>query len=376
MHRPVGIRVALAALLASAPAPGPGRSVALAITHGRLDDGDPGVVALLAADGSLLCTGTLVAPRVVVTAAHCVGAAAAVFFGATAGGAGVYRTISDHAAHPHYAGQDFAHDVGVVLLDEPAPPSAVPSPMRRTPLHLGEVGTRLRIVGYGRSGGEDARGGRKRQGRAELGAISGPAIDVLPRPSQSCVGDSGGPVFMRQQGSEVLVGIASHGDESCERGAAVMRMDVHAAFVRSFIDRAAEASTALGGRCYRDANCAGGRCLFPPDAPSLGYCTRSCTADAECPQGMRCAATESGGRCVHPPPSPGALGRRCAGDVDCDSGWCLDAATGAGVCTVRCIVGAIGCPKGFACRATAADQAAACFAVRDSGAAGGELRNR
>jgi hypothetical protein len=42
-----------------------------AVTAGTADDGDDAVVALLM-DGFAYCTGTAIAPRVVVTAAHCI----------------------------------------------------------------------------------------------------------------------------------------------------------------------------------------------------------------------------------------------------------------------------------------------------------------
>src|SRR5713101_5621899 len=43
----------------------------LEVTHGTEDDGDPGVVALRRG-GAVVCTGTLISARVVVTAGHCV----------------------------------------------------------------------------------------------------------------------------------------------------------------------------------------------------------------------------------------------------------------------------------------------------------------
>src|SRR5438067_6616761 len=46
------------------------RTAAPAITNGDTDDGDPAVVALRH-QGVTICTGTLIAPRVVLTAAHC-----------------------------------------------------------------------------------------------------------------------------------------------------------------------------------------------------------------------------------------------------------------------------------------------------------------
>ncbi len=68
--------VALAAAVACSPVDE--QTVRAGLVGGTLDDADPAVVALTArrtrcADDApmLLCTGTLIAPRVVLTAAHC-----------------------------------------------------------------------------------------------------------------------------------------------------------------------------------------------------------------------------------------------------------------------------------------------------------------
>src|SRR5688572_13370924 len=86
-------------LLAACAADAPRASVARPIVAGELDPGDPAVVALLGDD---LCTGTLVAPRVVVTSAHCLGGDSpdSVFLGTDVREEGERLDVVERLAHP------------------------------------------------------------------------------------------------------------------------------------------------------------------------------------------------------------------------------------------------------------------------------------
>lgn len=364
----VAVVVVLCAGCALESAPGEVGSTQ-AISSGTPDDGDLGVVALLSA-GERGCSGTLVAPRVVVTAGHCVILAEQVQFGPSDGGE--LRNVRHALAHPEFQPSTLAHDIGVLLLDAPAPMGARPWPLRTAPMTTAEVGATLRIVGYGRTGVDDMQAPRKREGHSVVTEIAATTFALGPAPSQPCGGDSGGPAFMLEDGVEVLVGVTSSGDVRCEQGAVDTRVDVHAGFVQSFIDATAIGAAGLGKRCYDDANCGSGVCAFPSDAPSVGYCTTSCGGTDECPLAMQCQAQPAGRQCRFDMPSPGSLATSCATDGDCHSRLCAQAAPASSpVCAARCFEVSAICPEGFACGPTVAPGQWACFAAPRSPDAGG-----
>ena len=150
------------------------------------------------------CTGIVVAPRAVLTAAHCVppGADLRVHF-KDAAGAPVLLPIAGVVRHPGYRADAIAKrersvDLAVVTLGEP-----LPAPFRPAAIADGSgtsVGARFTVAGFGLAReGEPRTSGRLRE--AELAARE-PLSSVLlwaDDPSRSsagaCTGDSGGPVL-------------------------------------------------------------------------------------------------------------------------------------------------------------------------------------
>ncbi len=333
---------------------------ASAITDGTSDLGDPGVVAVLL--GGELCTGTLVSPWVVVTAAHCIGPAGrmSVRFGADATVADVQRTVTGAIAHPRFDPETYAYDIGVVILGARAPEEARPWPLFEGPLDASFLGGPVRIVGFGYGGASSPEAGVKRQGTAKITAIDATTFRLEKAPSQTCKGDSGGPAFATIAGVERLVGVTSVGDSSCVSYGEQTRVDTFVAFLRPWIERAARQAEP-GERCFHAEGCRDAACVFPSDAPRVGYCATACGGGRSCPAGMRC---DAGGACAWPTPSPGAVAASCDSTADCDAFTCERRVGDArGACAAACYLNAIACPVGFDCEAAAdGEDRWACFA--------------
>ena len=363
----------VAALGLACEAPAPAGRHQTSITNSTDDDADLGVVALMQGM-SVVCTATLVAPRVILTAAHCVQSETwpDAFFGAVPGQGGTRIALADVRRHPAFDPSTLANDIALAVLADPPPPGATAWPLPAAPLDATAQGLPLRLVGFGRTTPTDTTPARKRSGTAALTSLSPTELQFAPSPSQTCDGDSGGPAFATLGGIEVLVGVTSSGDPMCAQQARDIRSDAYdQPFIAPYLAAAAEGTAAAGARCFYAGHCANGaECAAALDEPRLSFCAPACAAGAGCAAGLECVS----GLCRHPTPSPGALGAPCQSANQCVDGVCASAGEmAAQVCSRTCFSDLAGfCPAGYACVATTGGNGAqACFASSAPSGGGG-----
>jgi len=244
--------LAAAALVALTAAP------ASAITNGVPDGtAHPEVGALIAdtvfSDGTwAYCSGTLVAPAVVVTAAHCGDpgqtTARVSFSSHYHDGDTVYvgRWIPD----PRYRkAQSDPFDIAVVVLDAPVAgitPARLPSAGLLDRLKAdGTLATAtFTSVGYGSLSPVNGPGGKtytytdtRNVAHGSLNSLTPAWLRLSQNPSTgnggTCYGDSGGPNILGDGASAVLVANTITGDTACRSTNVDYRLDTDAA--RSFL---------------------------------------------------------------------------------------------------------------------------------------------
>ena len=189
--------------------------------------------------GDWFCTGTVVAPRVVLTAAHCLSDIASpsdaeFFLGPDANDLGNGRiiAISELHVHPDYAQTDNA-DIAVAVLAEDAGVAAIR--VNVDPLGDDLVGTPVTFVGYGFEV-QDVKGGQKRKVDIAISSVSDFFIDYETAGKNTCQGDSGGPALLYDNGGTAwLLGVTSYGDAECAVDGHNTRADVFKDFVGAFL---------------------------------------------------------------------------------------------------------------------------------------------
>ena len=209
------------------------------------------VVALTYGPASgAFCSGTLVAPNVVVTAAHCLENVqmqwVQVFFGDDVTGNGNYRGVSEMQSHTTFNGGSMQGDIGLIRLSSNAPSGVTPIPPLPASLGLtsADVGTNVDFSGFGVT--EFNSDGVKLHVQAPIGFVCSQGTTcqgyIAPYGFQyaqsnggPCSGDSGGPAFVQRVGTEYLAGVTSYGDPNCTQYGVSTMVDPYTSWINGFI---------------------------------------------------------------------------------------------------------------------------------------------
>ncbi len=342
------------------------------IADGESDTTTTAVVAVLQPAFGRLCTGTLIAPNVVLTAGHCVGptyndqngvlcdkttlgpsSSASSFSVTTAASIGggnlgdyfVQEVVRLPGDDELFCGNDAAL---LILKDLIADSEAQPIPPRVTEPLSGALG--YSALGYGGTDNDgNGSGERRRRDALEVTCVGTACEDETVFANEwtgnggICRGDSGGPAI-DQDGQ--VAGIASRGDQDCTLSVYADTYSwadwlkdtvVYASGIGTYQapDWTAgssvnpEHSMPVGDPCSASSDCPSGRCIQDDNGD---YCSRICDADAACPDDYSCEDYQGLDQCIYTPPVPPPPFKRAETD-DCSvaqvgvrapsSGWLL-----------------------------------------------------
>jgi secreted trypsin-like serine protease len=235
----------------------------------------PDAVAVLSAQGS--CTGTLIAPDVVLTAGHCADPAPTTVIANTTnynGVGGIRAAVKSVTAYPNW---ETTLDIAVIVLQQPI--------VGVTPRRVGASctfsgfteNTMVHLVGFGLT--DTAGTGNN----TELREATAPVLDadcsggngckkvIAPGgefvaggtgSADSCFGDSGGPVYLDTPRGTVVIAAVSRGLDNaatpCGGGGIYVRTDKVLAWIEQTAGKPVSKDSCAGGEAPPDGTGEGG----------------------------------------------------------------------------------------------------------------------
>jgi MYXO-CTERM domain-containing protein len=247
--------------------------------------------------GANFCTATLVGPRVVATAKHCIegGGRRGVSFGV--------GLLPSDPVHSFAVADIHAHDrvdAAILILAEDATavlPEIVPIRFNRDAPNQTMVGREVEAAGYGET--YDASRSGRYFAVVQLTRVTSSEVVVDGRGRQGiCFGDSGGPVMTTNEGGEpVVLGVESWGDPSCWGVDHLTRLDTLADWIDDLTGSSPDAPEPCG-EVEPDGQCGGDVFQWCQDGQLR---RRDCTL-----AGLECRGPGDGaGGCFEPDPCEG-----------------------------------------------------------------------
>ena len=338
-------------------------SVQGAIIGGTVDNGHPAVGAILmtSSQGQGLCTGTLITPKIVVTAAHCTngeGGAPQEWYTGTNMDSGTAHPVKAYEYNTAYSPSanngSGIHDIGVVVLLSSVT-NITPMAYRQTSI-TGMDGQSVTFVGYGETNAGDSNSvGTKYKVTTTVSQVDAQGIWNYVTGSivkNTCNGDSGGPGLMTFNGVETVVSVTSTGDQYCQQEGWNTRVDANLDWLNKMIAKYDPGSVTMpvcgNGTCEsgETATSCPADCKTTGPVCGNGTCETGETATS-CP--ADCGTTTIWGPCGANFACPGS--QICVGSDQ--SNPANDNCTS--VCT-----SASNCPSKYTCE-TLSDGSSACF---------------